>query len=164
MSEGFSLTQQEAELLARAMLLAGGAVALAKFSGARGTTQEFNAIVEEMAAIRSEQPHNPVFAALPVDLVAAEAAGMARDYQIDPKQTTFQQYKMAALNRVSQAHELLDEKAAPEYTAAYRQAVLRICERVAGESKEGGFLGMGGTAVDIRETGVIGEISRVLGL
>ena len=164
MSEGFVLTSQESELLARAMLLAGGAVAIAKYSGTRGTTQEFNAIIDEMTVIRSEQSDNPVFANLPLDLMAAEAAGMGREFQVDPRQTIFQEYKMSALNRVSQASQLLDEKATPEQAAAYRQAVLRICQRVARESKEGGLIGFGGAAVDARETGVIGEISRVLGL
>jgi len=151
------------ELLARAMLLAGGAVAIARFSGARGTSQEFTAIVNELAAIRDEQPANPFLAGLPVDLIAGEASAMARQFQADPKQTTFQEYKMSALNRLSQANELLLEKATPEQAAEYRQAVLRVCERVAAASKEGGFLGMGGVVVDPRETAVIGEIQRVLG-
>jgi hypothetical protein len=82
---------------------------------------------------------------------------------VDPKQTTFQD-----LDVCPQPHQpgrrLLDEKGMPEQAAAYRRAVLRVCERVANESKEGGFMGFGGAAVDVRETGVIGEISRVLGL
>jgi hypothetical protein len=159
-----SLTQKDLELLARAIVLAGGVVAAAKFSGARGTASEFAALIEELEAVRRTSPDNPVFRALPMDVVSRETTELNRQLGDDMKQGEYQDFKMSALNRVSQAREILQRKATPEQTDAYCQAVLRICERVANASKEGRVMGLGGTAVDVRETGVIEEIRRVVGV
>ena len=88
---------------------------------------------------------------------------LGRDYDADPTQSAYQDFKMSALNRLSQANEVLMQKALSEQADAYRQGVLRVCERVARARSEGGFLGIGGTQVDYRESAAIEEISRVLG-
>jgi len=42
-----NLTLEDLALLGRALVLAGGTVALARFSGARGTAQEFEVIINQ---------------------------------------------------------------------------------------------------------------------
>lgn len=160
--EGFS--PEELALLGKAALQAGGAVALAKYSGARGTAKEFEAIVDGLQSLRRQRPDSPLFQGLPMDAIQQDAAQMARGFDDDPKQSAYQDYKMVALNRVSDAVELLYAKATPEEGAAFRQAVLWICQMVAERSKEGGFMGIGGVPVDPKEIAVIEEIRRVLQL
>jgi hypothetical protein len=164
MTQDSLLTPEDYMLLGRGALLAGGMVALSRYSGAQGTAKEFAAIADELETLRSEQAGNPVFDGLPVVAIRAEAAGLARDFNTDPTQKVYQDFKLSALNRLSQALERLAEKATPEQAAAYRAGVLRICQRVAETSTEGGFLGIGGARVDFRETGAVDEVRRVLGL
>jgi hypothetical protein len=159
-----SLTLEDLALLGRAIVLAGGTVALARFSGARGTVQEFEAIVAEADALRRDYPENPAIWNLPIDEMQREATSIGRDYDVDPTQSTYQDFKMSALNRLSQANEVIARKLSPADAAAYREGVVRICERVASERSEGGFLGIGATPVDYRESAAIEEIRRVLNI
>jgi hypothetical protein len=158
-----NLTPEDLALLGRALVLAAGTVALARFSGARGTAQEFEAIITETETLRREYPDNPIFQGLPVEEMRREAAALARDYDVDPTQATYQDFKMSALNRLSRANEVLIRTATQDQAEAYRRGIVRICERVAQARSEGGFLGIGATPVDYREAAAIEEIRRVLG-
>jgi len=157
------LTAEELALLGRALVLAGGTVAIARFSGARGTLEEFETIIAEADDLRRENPDNPALQGLPIEAMRQEAMALGRDYDADPTQSAYQDFKMSALNRLSQANDVLNQKAMPEHADAYRRGVLRVCERVARVRSEGGFLGIGATPVDYRESAAIEEISRVLG-
>ncbi len=158
-----SLTAEDLALLGRAMVLAGGTVAVARFSGALGTFREFETIIAEVEALQREHSNNSVLQGLPMDAMREEALALGRDYDADLVQSAYQDFKMAALNRLSQANEVLMQKATPEQAEVYRQGVLRVCERVARARSEGGFLGFGATPVDYREAAAIEEIGRVLG-
>jgi hypothetical protein len=157
------LTAKDLGLLGRALVLAGGTVAIARFSGARGTLQEFETIIAEAEALQREHSENPALRGLPIDEMRQEAMALGRDYDADPSQSAYQDFKMSALNRLSQANEVLMQTTTPEQAEAYRQGVLRVCERVARARSEGGFMGIGATPVDYRESAAIEEISRVLG-
>jgi hypothetical protein len=159
---GSVLTGDELALLGRAMVLAGGTVAIARFSGARGTLEEFEAIAAEADALRRDYPDNPALRDLPIDDMRREATSIGRDYDADPTQSAYQDFKMSALNRLSRANDLLAQKLSPEDAADYRKGVVRVCERVAQARSEGGFLGIGATPVDYRESAAIEEIRRVL--
>jgi hypothetical protein len=158
-----NLTPEDLALLGRALVLAGGTVAIARYSGARGTAQEFEVIITEAEALRREHPDNPILQGLPIEEMRRDAAALARDHDVDPTQMTYQDFKMSALNRLSQANEVLARKATQSQAEAYRQGIVRICERVAQARSEGGFLGIGATPVDYREAAAIEEIRRVLG-
>jgi hypothetical protein len=157
-------TSEELSLLARAAVLSGATVAIAKYSGSGGTQAEFQAILDGLKQAIQQYPSNPLVQALLTDEARSEVAQLAPRFRADPKQRTFEEFKLAALNRGSEAAELLDRKAAPDQAAEVRQAVLLMCRLVAERSKEGSFLGLGGTPMDPMEQAVIDQIARVWGV
>ena len=156
-------TPEELDLLARAAVLAGATVAIAKYSGSGGTQAEFQAILDGLKQVAQQYPSNPLVQALLRDPARNEVEQLAPRFRSDPKQRTFEDFKLAALNRGSEAAELLDRKAAPDQAAEVRQGVLLMCRLVAGRSKEGSFLGLGGAPMDPMEQAVIDQIARVWG-
>ena len=61
------------------------------------------------------------------------------------------------------AMSILESKATPEETDAYKTFVMRVAQAVAGAHKEGGFLGVGGTRISDAENAALDEISHALG-
>lgn len=70
----------------------------------------------------------------------------------------------AAAERLREAVSVLEAKAAPEDTNAYKQFVVTVAEAVASANKEGGFAGIGGTPVSDNEQAALDEIRSTLGL
>lgn len=66
-------------------------------------------------------------------------------------------------NRIRGAMALVGQRATPEEADAYRDFVVAIAEAVAGASKEGGFLGIGGKPVSDTEQTAIEELRALLG-
>lgn len=161
MTEAHSLTTDELSLLARAAILAGATVALSAHSGG-GTRKEFEAIIRSLEASADAHPTNSLIQALLTPAARAEVTDLADQYKAIPTQTAYQDLKRAALNRLYDASEAL-KKAAPQDAAEVKQVILDMCQRVAEQSTEGGFLGFGGVKVDAREAAVIREIRRALG-
>jgi hypothetical protein len=147
-------------LLAKAAVLAGATVAIAKYSGSGGTQAEFQAILEGLKQASQRYPTNPLVQALLADQARKEVEQLAPQFRADPKQRTFEDFKLAALNRCSEAAELLNRKAAPDQAAEVKQAILLMCRQVAEKSKEGSRFGFGGTPTDPMEQAVIDQIER----
>ena len=61
------------------------------------------------------------------------------------------------------AMSILEATATPEEVDAYKTFVMTVAQTVAGAHKEGGFLGIGGTAVSAAEDEALDEISMSLG-
>ena len=57
---------------------------------------------------------------------------------------------------------LLDQKATPEETDAYRQFVIGVADTVAHAHREGGFLGIGGKEVSEREQAVLDHLAATV--
>jgi hypothetical protein len=155
---------EDLSLLAQAAALAGGAVAIARYSGRRGTHKEFDAIIDGLEAAAARYPANPLVQALLTPPTRQQIKGYARQFEETPKQTSVQDFKRTALNRCSQLADWLDEKASVEAASQVKESIVSMCQAVATASKEGDFLGFGGTIVDVHETGVIQEIERALRL
>jgi hypothetical protein len=68
-----------------------------------------------------------------------------------------------ASERLREATGILDGKATPEETDAYKRFVMTVAQAVAGAHKEGGFLGVGGKQVSDAENQALDEISMALG-
>ena len=66
--------------------------------------------------------------------------------------------KTQGTRRLTEAVQLLEQKATPEEVDAYKRFVLDLAERVARAHKEGGVLGMGGKQVSEREQAALDEI------
>jgi hypothetical protein len=69
----------------------------------------------------------------------------------------------AATGMLRQAIEILDRTATPEEIDGYKTFVMTVAQAVAGAHKEGGFLGIGGTAVSAHENAALDQLSAALG-
>jgi hypothetical protein len=156
-----NFTSQELSLLGRAAVLAGATVTIARYSGGSGTKAEFQAILEGLKLATEQYPSNPLVQALLTDETRKEVEQLAPQFRADPTQRTFEDFKFAALNRCSEAAELLSRKAAPEQAAEVRQGILSMCRHVAEKSREGSRFGFGGPTTDPMEQAVIDQIARV---
>ena len=65
--------------------------------------------------------------------------------------------------RLTEAVQLLEQKATAEEVEGYKRFVLDLAERVAHAHKEGGFMGVGGKEVSEREQAALDEIRAALG-
>lgn len=157
-----AFTNEDLTLLRRAAVLAGGTIAITKYSGAGGTRDEFRGIIEGLQEAAARYPDNPLVQALVSDETRAEADGLYPQFRQDPTQKTYDDFKLAALNRCGQAAELLQEKAPPEQAAEVKAAIISMCEHVAQRAKEGSVLGFGGTRVDPLETAAVEQVRRAL--
>jgi hypothetical protein len=143
-------------------VLAGAAVAITKYSGAGGTRDEFRGIVEGLEEATARYPANALVGALLSDETRREAEGLYPQFRDDPTQKTYEDFKLAALNRCGQAAELLRAKASAEEAAEVKAAIVTMCEHVAQRAKEGTVLGFGGTRVDPMEIAVVEQVRRAL--
>jgi hypothetical protein len=68
-----------------------------------------------------------------------------------------------AADRIREAMRILEAKATPEETDAYKRFVMTVAQAVASAHKEGGFLGIGGKQISDAENQALDEISSALG-
>ena len=68
-----------------------------------------------------------------------------------------------ASERLREAIRILESKATPEETDAYKRFVMTVAQAAAAAHKEGGFLGIGGKQVSDAENQALDEISTALG-
>jgi hypothetical protein len=68
-----------------------------------------------------------------------------------------------ASERLREAIAIIEAKATPEETDAYKRFVMTVAQAVASAHKEGGFLGVGGKQVSDAENQALDEISTALG-
>lgn len=159
-----NLNESELSLLRKAAVLAGAAVAITKYSGAGGTRDEFRGIVEGLEEAAARHPDNELVTALISDETRREADSLYPQFRDDPTQKTYEDFKLAALNRCGQAAEMLNKKASAEEAAEVKAAIVSMCEHVARRAKEGAVLGFGGTRVDPMEMAVVEQVRRALEL
>jgi hypothetical protein len=68
-----------------------------------------------------------------------------------------------ASERLRKAIAIVEAKATPDETDAYKRFVMTVAQAVAAAHKEGGFLGIGGKQVSDAENQALDEISMALG-
>jgi hypothetical protein len=161
-SQASGFTPDELGLLRKAAVLAGAVVAISKYSGSSGTDQEFRAIIEGLEQEVQRYPANPLVAALLTQETRSEVQGLAPYHRDAPTQRAFDDFRLSAMNRCTDAGELLKKKAAPEQAAEVIAAIVAMCGYVANRSKEGTVFGFGGTRVDARESAMVDEVRRAL--
>lgn len=71
--------------------------------------------------------------------------------------------KAELLQRLQSVVTLLNKKATPSEAASIKQRLLEFAQATANASKEGGFLGIGGTRVSDAETAALNELGQILG-
>lgn len=152
-----TLTPDEQNVIARAAVLAAATVAISKYSGKGGQNREFDALLSEYAAAARQNPNSPLLQLLISPVVQTEVTQLKNQFQNDPKQSVYNEFKMVALNRCAQAASLLAAKADPADVALYKQTIMETCKRVAQATSEGG------TQMDAKESAVIDQVRRALG-
>ncbi len=128
-------------------------VALASPSGPIGLFKEIDSA--------SDAVKDSIKDASPTSLVgSAFGGGFLKDEVEQIKKST--PSKEGALNSIKEGLEVVSQKS-PGDVQAYRELVLNVAQKAAEASKEGGFLGIGGTLVSKEEEQAIASIKAVLG-
>lgn len=76
----------------------------------------------------------------------------------------YEAVKSGYLALLRQARFLVAQKATPDEVDAYKRSLIYLAEQVANASKEGGFLGFGGTRYTEQEQALVQEMQAVLGV
>ena len=159
-----SFAPEEWDRILRSAMLAGMAVTAAEPSGVWGLVKESLATGDALAEAQADAGANELVKAAAADLATAEGRTAARDgFQADLAGGKAAGIKPKAIIELREVAALLDAQA-PEVAPAFKAWLLRIAERVAEASKEGGFLGFGGVQVSEAERATLAEISAALNL
>ena len=81
-----------------------------------------------------------------------------------PQKETMASYRDEALAACRKVNDILAAKSTPEEADGYKQWVVGLGRKVAEASKEGGFLGIGGTRVSAEEQATLSETAAALGV
>lgn len=119
-----------------------------------GTMRETIAIGRSYQEARARQGESPLID----ELISSPAA-------IDPDRMPHAQADIGAVtvDHLQRAMGILEAKATPEEVDHYKTFVMTVAQAVAAAHKEGGFLGIGGTAISDAENAALDEISGALG-
>jgi hypothetical protein len=145
----------EWEVLLRAPYSVAYAVITASMSGVVGMVRELAVIGMALEEAKDGAHAAGLLGAVAADLAAgaserAEAMASAEDHA-------------QALQTCRAVAKLLAAKATPAQAEAFVGWLLSLGRQVADASKEGGFLGMGGTPVSAEETAILTRIAEALG-
>jgi hypothetical protein len=84
--------------------------------------------------------------------------------QIEPRQfSSAEDLRTQGLQRLRDAVALVEGKASPEETEAYRRFAISVAQRAAEADKSGGVLGIGGERVSDAEREALAQIAEALG-
>jgi len=132
---------------------AGMYVILSQLSGPIGLVEESYAIAKEI--LRATHSPNQLVKEV------AEAAHASARHLLPSMPGDKQKARALLLDGVRSAMAVLGK--APADAAAYGQWVYAVAEKTAAAAREGGFLGIGGTAVTDAEKAALAELAAVLG-
>lgn len=152
----------------------GALVVTADPSGPMGMLGEFRAIMSSMKAyVEANAADSPLMSALreymttkPSEEEEAQLKQWAQSQQEEMKANkpqTPEELKVLIRERTSEALTMLRAKgASDEDINSFKSMLYSVAEAVANASKEGGFLGFGGTLVSDAETSVLAQIKAEL--
>ena len=151
-------TAEEWKVLRRAPLIVGLAVSLADPGGPIELSKETLAALRSAAAPPSD---HELLIAVSQDVQAQTAAHESPTKELDLRASTARQQVVDDLTEVNR---ILTAKASPDEAASFRQWLVETAERAAEAAKEGGFFGIGATRVSKRESEMLDEIRRIMGV
>jgi hypothetical protein len=130
----------------------------------------FSSIIEALAGARAvaetlnTNRSVELFSAFAADRSAPKLPDVDALLGRGSNESQMQNFKLAALDRVKGAVDVLNRKAAPPEVDAYRQLLIRVADNAAKASKEGGFLGIGGVRVSEKERAFIDLVRKAAGI
>jgi len=164
MSRQDTFTAEEWTQLRLAPSFVAGGVAAADPSGIFGSIKEAASGAQGMADARESYKGLELFAALAADRSMPAVPDPKTVLGEGSREQQMANLKAAVLARVEAAVELVARKGSQPEADAYRKMLIDVAQRVAGASKEGGFLGFGGVRVSDKEASFIGEVKRAAGV
>jgi hypothetical protein len=157
MSSKADFSVDEWDLLRSAPLMASILVVAASPSGPIGIIQE-SAAVGKMIIQTAATAQTPLLKELATDLTEKMAIPKP------PAGATPAAIQAAAAEILKRTSDLLAQKATPEETAEIKQWLAKTAQTTAEATKEGGFLGFGGTLVSDEEKTALATVNTTLGL
>jgi hypothetical protein len=164
MAEGWSFMSTKADfsidewdLLRSSPLMASLLVVASSPSGPVGLVQESTA-AGQMILQAAATAQTPLLKALAEDL--SQRISIPKP----PPGATPEQIQAAAAEILKRTSDLLPQKATPEETTEFKQWLAKVAEVTAEATKEGGFLGFGGTLVSDQEKAALSTVNSTLGL
>ena len=150
----------EWSLLCKSPMLAGMVVVAASPSGPFGVIKEMVAMGKLVAETKAKGGDG-LISAVVNEITTREGIERAKPTEIQGKSPD--QARAYALDQLKQVAALLRQKA-PGDAPAFSQWLQEVAERVASASKEGGFLGFGGTLVSEQEQAALRDTAAALGI
>jgi len=147
----------EWDLLRKAPLTASLIVVAASPSGPLGLLKE-SAVATKMMLSAASAAQSPLLKSLTEDLSSNVSLPEL------PRTTDPAQLRASAMETIKASSALLASKASPEEAQEFRQWLAKIAQATAEATKEGGFLGFGGTQVSSEEQAALADIHEALGL
>jgi hypothetical protein len=154
----------------------GALVVTADPSGPMGLIKEFRAIMDSIKSyVEQHSASSPLMSAIhtylttkPTDEEEADLKRWAEEQQEEMKANRPQspeEMKTLVRERTSEVLAMLRSKGATEEDVSlFKRLMYTVAEGVANASKEGGFLGFGGTRVSDAEQSVLAQIKTELGV
>ena len=161
MADKSNFTAEEWAALLKAPAMAGVAIIAADPSGPFGAIKESFATGKALAEVKVQGGANALIDAVVQDLATPEGREIAKPSGM--LGSSLEEAQANALSVCRSAADIVTAKA-PAEAEAFKQWLFSISQRVAEASKEGGFLGFGGTLVSEQEQAALQAISGALGL
>ena len=156
-------TPEEWKTLLESPMMAGIAVTAADPSGLWGSLKESMASARTIMGAAHDSAAAELVRAIASDYETADGRSVAREglrAELSGKRPA--DIVTKALSAIKKAAELIDAKA-PGDAASYKTWLQHIAQAVAEASKEGGFLGFGGTQISEAEKATLAHIKESLG-
>jgi hypothetical protein len=157
MSKQTDYTPEEWKTISAAPVLAGLLVSVSDMSGPIGVVKEAMAVVKavtESAASTS----NELIKTLAQEIKARGGKPDMPALPADPEGV-----RAALIDNCKRAAAVVSQKSAAE-AEEYKRWLVSLARKTAEASKEGGFLGIGGTVVSEEESSAVNELASALGV
>jgi len=154
-----SFTPEEWNTLISAPMMVSYAVAGAAPGGGIAFVKEMKAVADAIYDAGEQYPKGSL-----IEAVVSQIKANATDQYEGPKQkVSAGEIKEKALEVCRQVNQISQSKASVEESDSYKGWLLAVAQKVAEASKEGSFLGFGGTRVNDSEAAALSEIAAALG-
>jgi hypothetical protein len=157
MSKATDYTPEEWKAISSAPMMAGLLVSLSDMSGPIGLAKEAMAVVKAVNDTASGTT------AELIKSVADEIRSQGGRSDLSEIRSDPANARAALIDRCKQAVALVEQKS-PAEAQDYKRWLLSMAHSTAAASKEGGFLGFGGTVVSETETAAVRDLALALGM
>jgi len=154
-------TPDEWAQVCKSPMMASLVLVAASPSGPIGVVKEMFAVGKLVAETKAKGGANPLVDALVGEITTREGMERAKPTEVQGKSPD--EARAYALEQLKKVAALADQKA-PGDAAGFKQWLQQVAERVASASKEGGFLGFGGTLVSEQEHAALRDTAAALGV